>query len=343
MISARTTLLEPNPKPSPPRRLSACRRPSLPFGDGFLVLLGLTGVVACASIACGAEPIRVESVLLELIEQSDVPARDPGVIELIAVREGDLVRKGDAVVQLDTIEARLDVERAQLELNIARQEAKNEVDARFAKKSLEVAEAELQRALDSVAVYPKSVSDTELDRLKLTVERTRLEIEQAEHVLTVAGMTAQLKQNALETAETKLARQTIRTPIDGVIVQVYGRCGEWVEPGTQVVRILRMDRLRVEGFVAVSLLDEIAIGSPVDLLIESGGDIARPFPGKLVYVNPQVDPVNNQVRVWAEVANEEMRLKPGMRGAMLIKPKADPNPDDGFADGAAVSGSNRAE
>ena len=221
-------------------------------------LLVLALMMLAAATAKGGEPIRIESVFLELVEQSDVPARDPGVIETVAVREGDLVKKGGTLVQLDTAEAALDVERAELELNIARQEAKNEVDVRFARKSLAVAEAELQRALDSVKDYPKSVSETELDRLKLTVERTRLEIEQAEHVLTVAEMTAALKENALETAKTKLERQTIRAPIDGVVVQVYRHNGEWLEPGQQVVRILRMDRLRARGFVSLAQVDRIA-------------------------------------------------------------------------------------
>lgn len=317
-----------------------------PGGLGSFVvevsLVSLASVVLCTPLVHATEPIRVESVLLGLIEQADVPARDPGVIESIAVHEGDLVRKGDRVVQLDTAEIRLDVERAQLERNIALQEAKNEVEVRFARKSLEVAEAELQRALDSVKDYPKSVSETELDRLKLTVERTRLEIEQAEHVMTVAEMTAALKQNALQTAEAKLARQTICAPIDGMVVQLYRHCGEWVEPGQQVVRLLRMDRLRVEGFLAVSLLDEIAIGSPVELFMETDGEEAKAIPGKLVYVNPEVDPVNNQVRVWAEVENECMRLKPGMRGSMLIQPKPDATPASEPAGPEVPSGSDPA-
>ncbi len=288
-----------------------------------LSLLGLALTPLAASSAEADEPIRLESVFLELIEQSDVPARDAGVIETIAVCEGDLVKKGSTLVQLDTAEAALDVERAQLEVDIARQEAKNEVDVRFARKSLAVAEAELQRARDSVKDYPKSVSETELDRLKLTVERTRLEIEQAEHVLTVAEMAAALKENALETAKAKLERQTIRAPIDGVVVQIYRHNGEWLEPGQQVVRVLRMDRLRAVGFVSVVEVDRITGGTAVELAVSRGEGATETVSGEVVHVSPEVDPVNGQVRVWAEVDNREMVLKPGMRGTMVIKPKAD--------------------
>jgi len=301
-------------------------------------------VIVCACTHTrGAEELRVESVLLELIEQADVPARDPGVIEAISVKEGDVVKKGESLVQLDTVEMRLDVGRAELELSIAQQEAKNDVDVRFAEKSLEVVSAELQRALDSVEDYPKSVSATELDRLRLTVERTRLEIEQAKHVLVVAELTAQLAKNSLETASSKLDRQTVRAPIDGVVVQVYRRNGEWVEPGQQVVRILRMDRLRVECFVNNSDMDVFPVGSRVKLLVELGGGSAKEFAGKLVYVSPEVDPVNKQVRVWAEVDNPNMQLKPGMSGVMLITAEVGLEQKDPDADGAAVEAANQAE
>ena len=307
-----------------------------------VTLLPSVVLLTCLQSANGGEPLRVESVLLELIEQADVPARDPGVIESIAVKEGDLVGKGDTLVQLDTVETTLDVGRARLELNIARQEAKNDVDVRFAEKSLEVAEAELQRALDSVEDYPKSVSDTELDHLKLTAERSRLEIEQAKHVLVVAEMTAELAQNALETAESKLDRQTVRAPMDGVIVQVYRHQGEWVEPGQQVVRILRMDRLRVEGFVDTARIDAFPVGTSIELSLGAGEDEAKVFPGKLVYVSPEVDPVNHQVRVWAEVDNPEMHLKPGMSGTLLLLPPEAPEPE-GAPDEKAVSADEPSE
>lgn len=288
--------------------------------SGFKASLIVAALAAVETIAHSGEMLRIDSAVLELIEQSDVPARDPGVIETISAKEGDVVKRGDTLARLDASETELDVAHARLEWSIAQQEAKNDVDVRFARKSLEVAEAELQRALDSVEDYPKSVSATELDRLKLTVERTRLEIEQAQHVLNVAEITAALKGTAFEAAKQKLDRQTIRAPIDGVVVQVYRHNGEWVEPGRQVVRILRMDRLRAVGFVDAAQLDAAPIGSAVELLIKSGEKAAETFSGTLVYVSPEVDPVNDQVRVWAEVDNPEMQLKPGMRGAMIVKP-----------------------
>ncbi|NLY02775.1 MAG: efflux RND transporter periplasmic adaptor subunit [Rhodopirellula sp.] len=285
------------------------------------LLVALT-VFSAARPAAAAGPIRIDSVLLQLIEQVDVPAQDQGVIRKLAVDEGVLVSAGDPLVQLEDAEARQEVERTQIESEIAEEEAKNDVDVRFAKKSLEVAEAELRRAQESVTNYPKSISQTELDHLRLTVERSRLSIEQAQHQLQLADLTAKLKRNALQTGQQRLSRLTIRAPINGLVAQVYRRCGEWVESGQPVIRILRIDRLRAEGFLSASQLGEVAQGAKVELIVDLGTGQAKSFPGTLVFISPEIDPINGQVRIWGEAQNPDMQLKPGQRAAMVISPSS---------------------
>ena len=56
---------------------------------------------------------------------------------------------------------------AKYEYAIALERSENDIDQRFAQKSLEVAETELQRSEASWRAYPKSVTETELDRLRL--------------------------------------------------------------------------------------------------------------------------------------------------------------------------------
>jgi multidrug efflux pump subunit AcrA (membrane-fusion protein) len=44
------------------------------------------------------------------------------------------------------------------------------------------------------------------------------------------------------------------------------------------------------------------------------------FPGKIVFVSPEINPVNGQVRIWAEVDNKDGILKPGLRTRMTLVP-----------------------
>jgi macrolide-specific efflux system membrane fusion protein len=45
--------------------------------------------------------------------------------------------------------------------------------------------------------------------------------------------------------------------------------------------------------------------------------------GRVVFVSPEVQPVNSQVRFWAEFDNENLRLRPGLTASLTIAPLSD--------------------
>ncbi len=265
--------------------------------------------------------IEVKDAQVTLIQQVVVPAEDAGVIDTTLVKEGDLVEKGDLLGRISDAEAQLQRRKAQLEMEIAALKAKNDVSIRYARKSSEVLGAELKRSEEAVERVKSAVSQTELDRLRLSVQKANLEIEQAQRDLDEQGLNHQLKVNEYALATRAVERRQIRSPIAGKVVEVSKQGGEWVEPGNQVFRIVRIDRLRVKGFVNLNQLVGDFEGRPATLVIEFPN---RPranlkFPGKLVFVSPEVNEVNGeQVEVWAEVENKGMQLRPGMHGTLVI-------------------------
>jgi len=84
--------------------------------------------------------------------------------------------------------------------------------------------------------------------------------------------------------------------------------------------VLRVDRLRVEGLVLAKELTGDLVGRRVTLTVDLPGRPAAEFEGAMVFVSPEVNPVNSQVRVWAEVDNKKLLLRPGLRGNLTIHP-----------------------
>jgi macrolide-specific efflux system membrane fusion protein len=285
-----------------------------------------TALAALYTASGGAEPaetIQIPSALVRVIKQVDVPAREAGVLASIHVREGQLVHEGDPLAQIADTEACIALERAGIEVEMAKSAVKNDVDIRFARKSVEVAKAELQRSEESIKKYPKSVSDSEMDRLRLVVQRSELEVEQAEYESEIAEFTRQIKENEYRAAREKVARRKINAPIGGMVVDVQRFQGEWVEPGDTVVRLLRLDRLRVEGFVDAQHVCGALEGAPVRLALDLPDEPGAEFPGRIVFVSPEIDPVNGQIRVWAEIENHQLKLRPGMRATLSIGRETD--------------------
>jgi len=278
---------------------------------------GLLGALFAGGGSGGA--IEVPSMVLRLIEQVDVPAREAGPLDTVEVTEGQMVQAGQILARIDDTEARTAQQRAKLEMAVAQAKSRNDVNIRFAKKSAEVAKAELRRAVESNEKYAKSVSDSEMDRLQLLVQKTALEVEQAQHEFTLAGLTSRIKETEHLAAQQKVERHQIVAPLAGVVVQVSRHRGEWVRPGDSVVRICRLDRLRAEGFLKAQHVHRSLQGQEVRLVVDLPERPNAEFPAKIVFVDPQIDPVNAQTRIWAEVDNGQLRLQPGMKAKLRLE------------------------
>jgi multidrug efflux pump subunit AcrA (membrane-fusion protein) len=87
-----------------------------------------------------------------------------------------------------------------------------------------------------------------------------------------------------------------------------------------VFRIVEIDRLRVKGYLNINQLLGVSEGRPATLFVDVPGGPRLEFPGKLVFISPEVNEVNGeQVEVWAEVENKNLSLRPGMHGTLVIQ------------------------
>lgn len=275
-----------------------------------------------AAVADAAEPLRVSSVLVTALENIETPAQEAGLLVDLSVREGAIVRQDDLLGRIDDAEIRLEYGRAEIELRNARRQAENDIEIRVARKAAEVAQAELTRAVDARKRYPKSISEAEIDRLRLAAEKAELDVEQAVYKLETAKLKLAVDENDLARVQTQLERRQIRAPLDGRVVQILRRRGEWVQPGQTVLRIVRLDRLKAVGFLDAKDAASDLEGRPVNLVVDVQRDRQEVFAGKITFVNSEANPVNGQVDVWAEIDNRQRLLRPGLHGTMTIEAAA---------------------
>ncbi|MBX3436207.1 MAG: HlyD family efflux transporter periplasmic adaptor subunit [Planctomycetaceae bacterium] len=354
-----------------------------------IVLSGLLGVSLFSPHTQAEDSLaRSAVVLLKTFEAVDVPAQEAGVLVELAVTEGAPVEAGAGIGRIQDSAARLEWEQATLKLQLAQHRveetvrallatkaveqeeqrlkeleskrrvvdklATNDVAMRLAGKVRQVAQNQLDRAESARARFPNSVSDAEVDGLKLSIEKATLEAEQAEFDQAIEALKVAVEDEALaaqrlaidrarleidqvqsdrerERLEVLLAEQNVQlaklaverrqitSPVDGIVVERYRQQGEWVQPGENVVRVIRMDRLRVEGFLPLEQLSEFNINTEVRLTVQAGRDVLE-RPARIVFINPEIDPVNREARVWAEVDNSDRKLRPGMRGTLTLMP-----------------------
>ncbi|MGB7345058.1 MAG: HlyD family efflux transporter periplasmic adaptor subunit [Pirellulaceae bacterium] len=229
---------------------------------------------------------------------------------------------------------------------IARKIADNNVRVLAATKASGIAKNEWDRANDARRKFADSVSTSELESLRLAFERSQLETQQATLDQSIDALTAKskdqeallhqlrvrqaevsleqaatdkavleiqtgAKQHAVTLADLSIQRHSIVAPINGVVVQRYQRAGQWVQPGTAIVRVVRMDRLQAEGFLDIATALKLRDRKDVTLQCDQLGE--QSIQGTVTFVSPEVDPVNGQVRVLVQFDNTDEKIFPGMR------------------------------
>jgi macrolide-specific efflux system membrane fusion protein len=273
------------------------------------LLLLASLVISCPLVACAESPAATEPVLerclVSLVEEAKVPAREPGVLVELTVREGATVRRGDVIAKIDDDQPQMEKRKAKAEHDQAVAKAESDVDVRYSVAAELVAEAEHKKALESHAKVPGSVTEVERARLMLNERKSELQIEQAELERRMASLAAASKGVELEAAENAIERRLIKSPLDGVVVQIFPHQGEWMQPGDPLARVVRADKLRVEGYVDSSRFGpEEVRDRPVTVEVKLADDRKETFAGRIVFTSPLVES-GGDYRVFAEVENRQ--------------------------------------
>ena len=276
----------------------------------------------CATLLASSLPaadIKIENALVKLIDQLDLPAREAGTLVQLDVQEGAKVPAGAPLVRIDDTEARFAEERAKVELQISSKKAASDVAIRAAERASQAAALELKRAEDARQRLRDVVTENEIEKLRLAADQAKLAIEKAQQEQAVAELERNLKKVECDFAAANVARRQSAAPFPGVIVQVYKHVGDWAQPGDKLLRVVRLDRLRVEGFLDAAQTVPGLEGRPVTLLVDLPGRPGATFSGKLIFVSPEIDPFNKSARILAEIENPHLQLQPGLRGTIVIK------------------------
>lgn len=271
-------------------------------------------------------PIPVRDSLVEAIDDNRISAGADGILFLdnSVVEEGKLIKAGQVVAMIDPEQAKLNLVLKQAEEEQARLQAENDVNIRAAEKSMEYEWAEAKSAEE---LHKKQAMPYwDMRREVLEAERSKLAIEMAKNEQQVAVATYAAKTAERQLAEHEIKRRQITSTFDGIIAKRYGKNGEWVQAGTPIIRIVRIDQIKVEGDVdGLDAPERIVNGAPVLIRVHVGGNKYKDFSSRLEYVSPILES-DNTYRVWAKIDNilegGRYLVSPGMVAEMQILPRS---------------------
>ena len=233
--------------------------------------------------------------------QKMMTSRYMGYVKNMAVSEGDIVKKGQLLYEIDS----KDIEAAERQVDLAISQAR---------LALQMNKNQLNNVLINLARHKrlyekKMVSKYELENLELMAKNLKDMVSISED---------QLKQAEAKKEEVlnQYKYLKVTAPNDGVIVAKKVNEGEMAIPGMPAVILTDLSRLKIVAEISESQLKYIELGKKVDVAIPSLGFKTV---GEISSIIPNSNPMTHKFKIKIKFDNKDKSVYPGMYAKILIK------------------------
>jgi len=114
----------------------------------------------------------------------------------------------------------------------------------------------------------------------------------------------------------RLKTGVIRSPISGIVDEKFMNRGEMSAPGSPIVNIIDVSRVKISAGVPEMYLPKIKMGQSVTVTIDVLPGVE--FEGKISYIAPALQGASRTFEVEVIIGNKDRLLKPGMNANVLI-------------------------
>ena len=259
-------------------------------------------------------PDRLElSGTIQPVDSAVLSTRVSGRIKALALEEGDRVKKGQVVAQIDV--ADIAAQNAQAQAGVGQSQAglaqtranlnqlkSQQVEARASLNLAKINQSRTAQLRNEGAISQSQLdqANTALDVAQAKVAQVESAIRQGEAAITQSQATIAQAKAGVGAASANISYGVIRAPFDGVVTQKLAYEGEMTTPGSPLLKLENTDRLRLEIAVPEADLRFIRIDQAVVVKIDALEDTQT---AKVKQIVPTADPNSRSFIVKVPLKN----------------------------------------
>jgi RND family efflux transporter MFP subunit len=253
----------------------------------------LLGRAAPASAAAIGD--EVFDCVIEADTTTRLGAPVAGLVSEVLVDRGDVVKAGQVVARLDA-----EVEVASLALASAKAENDSQLRSNRARAGF------LQRKLERAEKLRESriATPAQLDEADTDAEVARQAIRDAENSAELARLEARR-------AAALVSQRTVRSPIDGVVIERNLSAGEYRHEQTHILTIARIDPLKVEVYVPSEFYRQTAVGGQAEVM--PAAPVGGSYQATVTVVDRVMDASSGTFGVRLALPNKDLAIPGGLR------------------------------
>ena len=233
----------------------------------------------------------------------NITALTASKIKALHTDEGEWVKKGQLLVEMDAVdlpelvkEAKISVQKAQMEVTASRKD----LDALYAQRDLALVTYNRYKKLKiqsfaSQSEYDKAKAD--LDAIKAQIAATKAHIDSAMQEVKRA-------QTSVKALEVKLSRYKIYAPVDGYVIAKEAEIAQSVVPTQSIFKIVNPQEVWIRTYIDERISGDIKVGQKAAITLRSHAD--KKFAGIVKRIVAQSDAVTQEREV--DVAFEKLPI-----------------------------------
>jgi len=283
-------------------------------------------VLFCLLAACSGRETEADASGNFEADEVIVSAQQNGQLLSFTVQEGDTLREGAIVGQIDVNGLALQKEQAEATINALREKTTDpQPQLALVRKQLAVQESQLKQLLHEQqrtenlvkadAATPKQLDDinAQVDQLQkqLIVTRQQLTVNEtsvADKNRSVLSEKGPL-QKSLARYDDEIRKGVIVNPVKGTVLARYALQGEMAVVGKALYKIADTDTLLLKAYITGTQLPEIKLGQSVKVLIDAGKKDYKTYPGVISYVSGKSEFTPKTIQTKEERANLVYAIK----------------------------------
>ena len=266
---------------------------------------------------------------------ADIGSSVMGKIMSLPVREGDRVRAGQVLAQIDAVQARSDVTGAGAQVGALEAESRAAAErVKTASADLAAAEARareadqqvkrsaelLKQGIVAAADYDTAKAAADTAAAQVASARAAVDLARQSQAAAAGRVTQALAQQTR--AQDTLTKTSVVSPIDGIVSRLQVREGEMVvigiqnQPGTTLMTVSDLSQIDAEVRAAEADVLRLATGQPATVTLEAMP--GRNFAGTVVEIGASALPVTGtgasarEFKVVVRLSNPDPGLRPGL-------------------------------
>jgi RND family efflux transporter MFP subunit len=251
-------------------------------------------------------------------EEVTVAVKVAGRLQSISVDLASPVKKDQPIAEVEPADYRLRVEQALAALAQARAQlglplrggdqsfdVENTAIVRQAQATMKHAQAELART--QYLAKSGLTSQANLEAVEAQATRSETAVQAALEEVRIRQATMRQRQSELSLAQKQLADTVLRAPLDGIVQARLATAGEYLAVGAPVVRIVRIDPLRLRVAIPEREAHSIMAGQTVEVRVDGA---PQRHTGLVSRIAPSLEQESRSLLVEADVKNPGT-LRPG--------------------------------